>query len=292
MSDTTVKEALGRASFSLRQAGLEQAGQEAELLMVHCLQISRLQLRLIEDQFLTTGQLNCFNDMVARRCSGEPFAYLTGERYFYGRSFAVDQRVLIPRPETELLVERALALSNTDSFQQKEKLSIIDLGTGSGVLAITLALELPKAEVWAVDLSAAALSVARSNAEKHGLAGKIKFAAGNYFAALRSNAPLRFNLILANPPYITSGELCTLPDDVRNYEPKLALDGGLTGLAGYEAIIRELPHWLASPGALLLEIGCEQQQSVTGLCEAAGLFKTITCYRDLAGLPRVVEAVG
>jgi len=187
----TTEEALRWASFCLREAGVAQPRYEAELLFSFCSGKDRLQLRLLQDQVLDTNIINFYEKVINKRCSGEPFSYITKEKYFFGRSFYVNRNVLIPRPETELIVEIALNRFSCRESQKHRPLHCLDLGVGSGILAVTLALELPEAKIWAIDLSEAALKIAQYNARRLNVANRINFMQGNYFKALEgANAPL------------------------------------------------------------------------------------------------------
>jgi release factor glutamine methyltransferase len=211
---------------------------------------------------------------VARRAAGEPVAYLLGLREFYGRDFAVTPDVLIPRPETELLVDIAVEKVGADGT-----VNILDLGTGSGCLAVTLALELPLARVTAVDVSPAALDVAHGNAAR--LGARVAFVASDWFAAL---PPARYDLIVANPPYIAAGDPHLAQGDLR-FEPAGALTDHADGLAAIRRIVMAAPHWLVPGGWLFFEHGYDQAAAVHALLADAG-FAAIEQRRDLAGIVR------
>lgn len=294
MTARTIKEALEGASFWLRQAGIEQPRSEAEILLARLMNIDRLQLFLRRDEQLSPGIAALFQDAVERRCRQEPAAYITGEKHFYGHRFAVNRDVLIPRPETELLVESALEGANWLAGRLGRDTVCVDLGTGSGVIAVTLALLLPRADIWAVDHSKAALKVAGLNAAEHGVREKIHWLQGNYFEALDRLEPKpQFNLVVSNPPYLSSAELASLPRGVKDYEPVEALDGGADGLDGYRHILDRLEQYTAPPALLLLEVGANRSEEVEALCVQSGHFSSITWRYDLGGWPRVLEgAVG
>lgn len=291
MLSLTIDEALRRASFNLKKAEVEDAAVEAEILLSYVLKTDRLQLYLRRQDLLPRVSHDSFLDLVERRSKGEPFAYITGHKYFYGRSFRVDRRILIPRPETELIVERSLLFAGEFNKSGAGKLSILDLGTGSGVLAVTLALEIIDAEVWAVDLSPEALEIARLNANENKVNKRIAWLEGDYFNAVEDAAPgMAFNLIVSNPPYLSESDMEKLPPGIKEYEPVEALYGGLDGLDGYRQIIEKVPHFMETPFKLIVEIGSSQEEEVIKIFKAAGLFSEISCYPDLAGLPRIVEA--
>jgi release factor glutamine methyltransferase len=268
---------LGWTQGFLAQKGVDAPRLTAELLLAHALGCDRVRLYLDFDKPLGEPELARYRELVRRRADGEPTAYLTGAREFHGRRFAVDARVLVPRPETELLAEAALAAL-------PEGGAALDLGTGSGALAVTLALGRPGTRVTAVDLSPGALEVARANAAALGAA--VEFLAGDLFAPLPAGA--RFDVIASNPPYVPTGELAGLMREVRR-EPRLALDGGPDGLAVLRRIVEAAPRWLVPGGALLLEMHESHLEALPALCRAAG-FASAEASRDLAGLPRLTVA--
>ncbi len=224
---------------------------------------------------LTEAQAAQFASLLARRLSGEPVAYLTGMREFYGRGFEVSPDVLIPRPETELLVEQALA-----RMPAGEAVKVLDLGTGSGCIAITLALERPRAQVTGVDRSAAALGVARRNADR--LGARVEFLESDWFAAVDGR---RFDLIVSNPPYVAAGDPHLTRGDVR-FEPVGALASGADGLHDLRRLATAASAHLAHGGTLLLEHGYDQAEAVQALLREAG-FRDIESWRDLGGVLRV-----
>ncbi len=292
MNPTTIEEALQRASFCLKKAGIEQYRVEAELLLVYCMQSERLQLYLKSAEAIPPGTESAFRELVMRRCGGEPVAYITGEKYFYGRRFLVNRSVLIPRPETEMIIESALEWSAFHFEPGGEGIKGIDLGTGSGVLAVTMALERPGASITAVDISAEALAQARINARAYNLEDKIRWFRGNYFDALKGAGPTPlFNLVVSNPPYISSEDMTGLPDQIRDHEPAEALHGGEDGLDSYRSVLNILPDYIEAPGLVLFEIGVGQQEQVEKLSLQTGLFRSVSWRCDLAGHPRVMEGV-
>ncbi len=290
MKFDTVEEALRRASFYLRKAGIDQPRLEAEMLLALCLGLDRLQLRLRQENTLEAADRNGFNACVQRRCSGEPFAYIRGSKDFYGRCFAVNSHVLIPRPETEMIIDIAVRVSRKIAGTSGRDINCIDLGTGSGVLAVTMALEIVRIKVWAVDISEEALAIAEQNAVTLKADGKITFCPGNYFDALAGLAHPRFDLIISNPPYISEDDMAALPVDIKEYEPLKALLGGEDGLDSYRHILADAAGQINKPGALIMEIGDSQQKDVENMCLETGLFDSVNTHKDLAGRPRVVEA--
>ena len=260
------------------RAGVASPRLDAELLLAHALSCDRVRLYLDFDKPLGAAELAAFRELVRRRVEGEPVAYLTGVKEFHGRRFRVDARVLVPRPETELLLEAALPAL-------PEGGAALDLCTGSGALALTLALERPGARVTATDLSAEALEVAAANAAA--LGAKVVLLQGDLFGALPSPPP-RFDVIVANPPYVPSGEWDGLPREVRR-EPRLALDGGSDGLRLLSRIAAEAPRFLVPGGLLVAEMHESHLEALPRLCREAG-FASAEARRDLAGLPRLVVA--
>jgi release factor glutamine methyltransferase len=287
--DITLEEALKRASFCLHQAGIDNPRSEAELLLAKILGLDRLRLVTKIQDILADPDYKNFEVAWKRRANHEPLAYITGEKYFYGRPFVINSDVLVPRPETELLIDLAVRWFKYDNDLRQGGLRVLDLGTGSGVLAITLALELQAAEVWAVDISHTALNLAGQNAVLHNLGERIKFLQGNYFDPLDRIYPApRFNLIVSNPPYISAAELPELPATVAQFEPPVALYGGADGLDGYRAILKKAALYAETSALLLVEIGSTQAQSVTELFRKSGLFRMIGCRRDIADHPRAI----
>jgi release factor glutamine methyltransferase len=260
------------------RSGVDAPRLTAELLLARALSCDRVRLYLDFDKPLGPEELAAYRDLVRRRVEGEPTAYLTGSRDFHGRAFHVDARVLVPRPETELLLEPALEALPPSG-------DALDLCTGSGVLAVTLALERPGARVVATELSRDALDVAQANATR--LGASVAFRQGDLFEAVAA-APSRFDVIVANPPYVPTGELAGLPREVQR-EPRLALDGGPDGLAVIRRIVAGAPAWLAPGGTLVVEMHEGHAGSVPRLCLEAGL-ASAEARKDLAGLPRYTVA--
>ena len=248
---------------------------EARLLLGHVLQQPAAWLEIHRDDCLTTEAATRYSTLVGRRAAGEPVAYLLGKREFYGRDFSVSPAVLIPRPETELLVDIACEKVGAGSTA-----CILDLGTGSGCIAITLALELPGAQVTACDVSSAALELARENARRLGAA--VDFVASDWFSAL---SPRRHDLIVANPPYVAAGDPHLRAGDLR-HEPIDALTDHADGLMAIRRIVADAGHWLRPGGWLLMEHGYDQAEAVLGLLHAEG-FASVEQHKDLAGITRV-----
>jgi release factor glutamine methyltransferase len=238
---------------------------------------------LVRQQDAAPEALAALESLVARRATGEPVAYLTGTREFYGRAFIVTPDVLIPRPETELLVERALATIDVVDGARARTRTVIDIGTGSGCIAVTLAAERPSLRIVATDTSDAALAVAAANASRHRVADRVALRAGALTAGTSAA-----DLIVSNPPYVGQAEREALMRDVREFEPASALFAGGDGLDVIRDLVPEAAAVLRPGGALLIEIGAGQADQVGALLSAAG-FEAVRVQHDLAGLPRVVE---
>ena len=279
----TIRSLLAWMTQDFQAAGIATPRLDAEILIAFALGCDRVRVYLDLDRPLTPEELVAVRALVVRRRKREPVAYIVGQREFYQRAFSVSPAVLIPRPDTETLIERALELMPED-----KPVHVLDLCTGSGAIAVTLAAERPLAEVHATDLSDAALSVARDNAERHGVAERIRFAQGDLFGALPER--VLYDLIVANPPYIRAGDAPSLAPEIRLHEPELALFAGEDGLAIIERLCVEVGGWLASGGTLLFEIGAGQAEGV--MARMATLFELtgVRAHRDLGGVLRVIEA--
>lgn len=252
---------------------------DAELLLAHVIQCPRTTLFAHPDDVLSDNQLRHYHELLAQRVAGKPLAHLTGAREFWSRTFEVTEATLIPRPETELLVERALA-----HLPVEQKHSLLDLGTGTGIIAVTLACERPLLTVTATDASPAALIVAKANAAAH-CNDRIAFIQSDWFAAL---AKQTYDLIVSNPPYVAAADEC-LQHGETSFEPRSALAAGEEGLDDLTGIISTAPTFLNRQGWLLLEHGTAQADAVQSLLTVAG-FDRIQTHCDLAGHDRVTEA--
>jgi len=301
--------ALARASRRLEAAGIEDPRLEARILMERCLGLSRVELYREPDRPLSPAELAAYESLVARRAGREPLAYVVGHREFFGLDFLVDRRVLVPRPETELLVEEALRVLGELPLQRdrpplppraggaEQGLRgergarslpspapvLADVGTGSGAIAVSLAVHRPDALVYAADVSAEALEVAAENARRHGVAGRVVPLLGDLLAPL----PERVDLIAANLPYVSAADLARAQPEVAR-EPRLALDGGADGLAVYRRLLAQAPGCLRPGGALLFEIGAGQGSAAVEMAAQAFPGAAVRLLRDHAGLDRVV----
>ncbi|MBL8949839.1 MAG: peptide chain release factor N(5)-glutamine methyltransferase [Myxococcaceae bacterium] len=271
----TVRKVLGWTTQHFEKADVDAPRLTAELLLAHTLKLDRVRLYTELDRPLHKDELAAYRALIQQRSAGEPTQYLTGQKEFYGRRFAVDSRVLIPRPETELLVEAVV--------KRLKPARVLDLCTGSGCIAVTIACELPEASVWAVDLSGGTCAVARFNADALGAGARVTVLEGDLFGAVPTGA--KFDVIVSNPPYVKTGELKTLQREVQR-EPKLALDGGADGLDVVRRIAAEAQGWLKAGGSLALEIGDGQGDSVRDILMRAG-YHDVVIERDLARLDRL-----
>ena len=275
----TIKEALQRASFLLQTAGLEQPRREAQILLTAIINQPLAWLYAHDQESLSVAEWERYQEWLTRRAQGEPFAYLVGEKEFMGLSFTVTPQVLIPRPETEFLVEVTV-----DLLREIKNPRILEVGVGSGAVAISLAVLLPEAQVTAVDYSAEALAVANSNATRHGVAKRIRLLQGDLYTPVRGES---FDAVVSNPPYIPAAEIAQLQRDVKDFEPHLALDGGADGLDFYRRLTGELHTLSTIPKLLAFEVGDNQADAVTGLCQSAG-YKNTRQILDLAGISRII----
>jgi release factor glutamine methyltransferase len=280
----TVENVLRWATDDFRSRGVSSPRLDAELLVAHALATTRVQLIIDAKRVLEGAELGRLRELVKRRRAREPIAYILGEREFYGRLFRVDRRVLVPRPDTEILVDVSLERTRAVSMCMRA----LDLCTGSGCVAITLARERPTSFVCATDVNDGALALARENALRLG-ACNVAFRSGDLFGALSDEA-CRFDLVASNPPYIASAEIASLPQDVSGFEPREALDGGSDGLEVLRRIVEGASARLVPTGALAVEVGQGQAHAVVPLFEEAG-FQGIDVRRDYGGVERVVSGV-
>jgi release factor glutamine methyltransferase len=281
-STWTIRSLLAWIAQDFSGLGIPSARLDAELLVGCALSLDRVKLYLDLDRPLAPDELARVRGLVVRRRKREPIAYILGEREFYRRRFEVSPAVLIPRPDTETLIERALELLPPDSTAR-----ILDLCTGTGAIAVTIAAERPGVHATATDLSAAALEVARRNAERHGVAARCELLEGDLFAPLPASA--KFALIAANPPYIPEPELEGLQPEIKQFEPRLALASGSDGFAHLKRLCEGARAFLEPGGAVLFEVGSGQAGQVQEWLRVQG-FIEVTARKDLAGVERVVEA--
>jgi release factor glutamine methyltransferase len=279
----TIALVLKWATDDFRSKNIDAPRLDAEVLLAHALGTTRIQLVIDAMRPLQADELGRFRELVKRRRAREPVAYILGQREFYGRAFRVDPRVLVPRPDTETLVAVALDRTRDRSLS----LRALDLCTGSGCVAITLARELPTSRIHATDLSAEALVVARDNALRLG-AYNVSFRRGDLYDAVSTGQ--RFDLIVSNPPYVPAGDVPHLMADVREFEPRVALDGGADGLTLVRRIVADAPRVLVPGGRIALEVGAGQAGEAAAILEAGG-FRRIASSRDYARIERVLDAI-
>ncbi len=273
----TVCQALNAATARIHAAGYLSPARDAELLLMHVLGCGLAGLLTHPERALSPAESAQYESLVSRRLGAEPVQYILGEQEFFGLNFRVTRDVLIPRPETEHLVEALLELVKRDAA-----VHIVDAGTGSGAIAVALAHALPRSQVTAVDLSEPALAVARQNAERHGVSGRIRFLHSDLLAGLKGES---FDAVVSNPPYIAESEV--LEAQVRDYEPRSALYAGPTGLEVYERLVPEARGVLKPGGWLLIEIGHGQRAALLHLLND---WKDVRFADDLQGIPRVAIA--
>ena len=269
-----------------REKGVSDPRASAEVLLAHTLGLSRLDLYLRYDQPLTTEELSRFKALMVRRRQGEPVAYLTGHREFWSLDFLVTPGVLIPRPETEILVSAAIEAAK----DQRQTISSwgVEIGVGSGAVVVALAQELPQLNWLALDLSAAALAVARDNARRHGVVERLHLVRGDLVSGLKPGA--RFALMVANLPYVPRAEWEQLPKDIKDYEPPQALLGGEDGLALIRVLTRQAHLYVQPGGCLALEVGAGQAELVLELLRQTGAYERLETVTDYQGIQRVVRA--
>jgi release factor glutamine methyltransferase len=280
----SVSEALHVVAQAFRPAGIEGAETDARVLVGHALRLDRGKLISQSDRILEAREIDVISALAARRLRHEPVPRILGKKEFWSLGLAVTPDVLVPRPETETVVEVALDFVVRGGLRM-EKLRILDIGTGSGALLLALLHELPNATGTGTDTSNAALQVARDNAVSLGFGPRCSF----IVCDIASDVQGPFDLIVSNPPYIARADIASLPPEVRDYDPMMALDGGDDGLAAYRAIAADAKRLLAAGGKLFVELGKGQEPSVRGLFAQAGL-KVDPARKDLAGIPRVLGA--
>jgi release factor glutamine methyltransferase len=295
-SGTLLRAALKEAIGRMRDANVPSYTLAAELLLMHALGCDRAWLYSHPEAPLEGSVARKYFALVERRVAGEPTQYLTGKQEFWGLEFEVNPSVLIPRPETEHVVE--VALERLGQKRSRQPLRVADVGTGSGCLAVALARELPQAEVFATDVSAGALEVAGRNAARHGVAHRIRFFESSLLEAFLADAPAglgsqlgsQLDVIVSNPPYIGRGEADDLPREVREHEPGQALFSGEKGVEIYDPLIGQAAKLLAAGGCLVLELGYNSLNHVRPLLGASPHWTRVAVKNDLAGIPRVIAA--
>lgn len=282
----TITDLLAKSTIWLKERGSTSPRLDSELLLAEVLGMNRVELYVHFEQPLNPDEVDCYRELIRRRGEGEPVAYILGRGFFRNHELRLDSSVLIPRPETEHVVDAALDFLMEGEWPAPP--AVLDLGTGSGAIAISLAAGFPEAVITASDASAEAIELARLNAEAAGVGPRIDFVRSDMFDDLDPVAT--YDLIVSNPPYISKEEWETLPRDVRDFEPREALYGGEDGLDYYRVLADQAPQFLKPRGGLVLEIGASQGKAVTELLAATGKFRAAGVLRDYAGLDRVVAA--
>ena len=278
-------QALQQSAYVLSVNGIEDCHIEARILLGHAINLSPVQIYTRPEQTLSREEENKLQKLVGRRLQHEPTAYILKHREFYGIDFYVDSRVLIPRPETEVLVDAALEFARSRSSHITRPLLVADIGTGCGAIAISLALNLPGSKVYATDISPSALDVARLNCEHHKVAEQVTLLPGNLLQPL----PEPVDLIVANLPYIKNSELPNLSPEIAKFEPRMAIDGGDNGLDCIQQLLEQVKERINFGGCLLLEIGHNQEKDISRLIHSC--FNRVNCeyIEDLNGIKRVVK---
>ena len=279
-----IREVLRKATKKLRKIS-KRPSLDIEILLAHVLKISKAKLFAYPEKKITKKQHSKFKKLVIRRLQHEPIAYITKNKEFYGLRFYVDKNVLIPRPETELLVESALELVKQLTRKDK-RLTIADIGTGSGCIAITLAKYTERVRIYALEISDSVLKIAKRNAKKHKVLSKITFLKGNLFEPLKNR---KLDIIIANLPYLTTKQWMTLMPDIRKYEPRQALDGGKDGLDYIKKLLSQITETKFPPKAIILEIGGKKEiNKIKKLAKSLWPKSQIKVKKDLRKLDRVI----
>ena len=280
---SSIAETILQGAHQLRRAGVPEARREAGSLLAYVLNCDRTFILSHAEDAISDEQAERFRGFLDRRAQGEPLQYITANQEFFGLDFEVTKDVLIPRPETELLIETALKL-----FPRSADVFFCDVGTGSGCIVVTLLHQLPQARAVALDISPGALAVARRNAARHSVTERVDFIVSDCFAALSARDPQpSFDLIVSNPPYVEEGAMASLQREVRDYEPRNALAAGPDGLAIIRRLLLEAPGFVKAGGYFLLEIGFNQAAAVEQLLDPR-IWKLIRIYEDLQGIQRTV----
>ena len=293
----TVKQITDLGTTQLKNAGVMDADRDADTL--YCYMVGIPESKMITEYQYTLQEILCdkYFALIDRRAAGEPLQYIVGSAAFMGLPFKVDPTVLIPRQDTETLVEYALSIINDDKLDgpslglERKSWDVLDMGTGSGAISVSIAKLGKNCNVTATDISKEALAIAKENANQNGVGRDIKFLQGSYFEPVSGRfSTKKFDMIISNPPYIPTDVIEELQVEIRDHEPRVALDGGADGLDAYRIIAKNADKHLKKNGVLMLEIGHDQREAVTTMLENMGVFKDIRCYKDLPGRDRVIFA--
>jgi release factor glutamine methyltransferase len=280
-----VHELLQEGVHCLREAAIPDAEIDAALLLGHLLDMSRAQLYLNVDQSVVKGRIDQYRSFLQRRLTREPVAYIIGEQEFWSLSFAVSPAVLIPRPETEELIEKVIAVENAGGLVPGP---VLDLGVGSGAITVVLARELPKRVVYGIDRSWDALAVAQKNISRHGVLSRTHLVNGDWLTSLPRKK--KFALVVSNPPYISNREKASIQPEVKNFEPHLALFSGEKGLDDILILAQEVRHVLLPGGWFFMEIGESQSEAVLNIFASFPDYDSLAVHKDLAGMSRIFQA--
>jgi release factor glutamine methyltransferase len=284
-----IKDLLTVTTDYLREKNIDNPRLCAETLLAHQLNTTRIKLYLDFDQPLNQTDITNYRSLIRRRVNREPTQHITGIQEFRSLEFMVGSHALIPRPETEILVEQVLSVCHNRISMEETFPAILDLGTGSGAIAVSLARELQGAAIWSSDISREALTLARINSKKHAVSDRIVFIQGDLFQPF-SNNNLKLDIIVCNPPYVASEDYDSLPPEVRDYEPRLALDGHEGGTFFIEKIITEAPAYLKPGGWVLIEMDPGQTSKALNMIQETGCYEEKRCIKDYAQKDRVVMA--
>jgi release factor glutamine methyltransferase len=280
----TVREALMIGRKTLTEAGTANPALDSELILGHVLAKDRLKLLTDDQENLTQQQVECYDNLLALRCQSVPIAYIIGRKEFYGLNFYIKPGVLIPRPETEFVVEETLNV-----VRSIKNPVIADLCFGSGAISVAIAVNNSGAKVYASDISDIACEVAKTNIKAHRVEDRVLLFSGDLWTPFETRKIRDFDVVVSNPPYIPTGELCTLPKDIKN-EPQIALNGGTDGLEFYRRIVSKAPEFLKPGGRVIFEIGWNQAGDVEIILKKTG-FRDIKVIKDYAGFDRVISGV-
>ena len=283
----TIKEILAVASQYLTEKGIESPRLAAEVLLAHVLGMERIGLYLDFDRPLVPAEVSRFRELIRRRVAREPLQYITGLQEFWSLEFQVGPQVLIPRPETELLVEQAIRQCKDLSEAGMQEINVLDLCTGCGAVAVCIAKEVGFARLWASDVSPGAIAVAKINAQRHGVADRIRFIEGDLFEPLKDKE-IHFHIIVSNPPYVAQEDYDKLPPEIKDFEPRLSLDGGPGGMAVIERILREAPEFLTSTGVVMIEMDPGQIHRAMDVARSLPGFERAEVVKDYSGRERVI----
>lgn len=281
MPKANLNRILAKAAEKLETAGIDAGMAEAEIVLCDLLDLDRLKLYLDAAGLITDDIRNTFNAVIERRCTRYPLQYILGSAWFYNRKFLVNESVMIPCPETELLLESVLRAGRS---LQANPVRLLEIGCGSGVVAVSAALEDPQLDITAIDISEAALAVARQNAERLGVAAPLRLMISDLFSALSGE---RFDIIASNPPYIADGDYAELPPEVKA-DPKISLVAGLRGLDIIKRLVTEAPDHLNRPGILMFEIGYDQAEAIFEMVDVDGRYADCILLKDLADIDRII----